>query len=190
MKRNKLAIAGGLLALVLVLASIVAGCSSTGNQPANPLEDINPTKAPEGNGNIVQEFRNEGDDGEEGPSLNLNGEKFSLADIPGYPEGTPVIDGIVRKVTSTTLDVESPTGGGPVAMQNGKVTGETKITQIIFNSDTKVYKWVDRVGAKPPMELKESGINDISEGRKIGVWGEESGSARVTATTIIILQGQ
>jgi|WetSurMetagenome_2_1015567.scaffolds.fasta_scaffold00449_18 hypothetical protein len=190
MKRKKLAIIGGLLVLLLLSVNIIAGCNSNGNnQGANPLESISPTTTPEGNGNRVQEFNNHGDGEDEGPSLNLNGEKFLLADFPGYPAGNPVATGIVRKVTGTTLDIESPTGVGAVGFQGGKFTGETKTTQIIFNRDTKVYKWVDRVGAKPPVELKESSINDISEGRSITVWGEESGTARITATTIIIESG-
>jgi hypothetical protein len=189
MKIKKLAIVGGLLILLLVLSSIVAGCSSTGNnQPANPLESINPTKTTEVNQNT--NFNTGGKKEPEPGTMNINGEEFSPSDIPGYPQGTPIANGLVRKVTGTTLDIESPTGGGAIGMQNGQYVGtETKTTQIIFNNDTKVYKWVDRVGAHPPVELKESSINDISEGKQITVWGEESGSARVTATTIIIGPG-
>jgi hypothetical protein len=188
MKNKKLAIIGGLLVLLLVSVSVIAGCSSkANNQGANPLESINPSKTPEGNGNFVQEFKNDGDgDGGDEGTLNINGEEVKISDIPGYPEGHPVAAGIVHKVTGTALDIESPTGGGAVGIQNGNFTGETKTTQIIFNRDTKVYKWVDRIGEHPPVELKESSINDISEGLSITVWGEASGSARIMATTIII----
>lgn len=185
MKSNKLAIVGGLLVLLLVLVSIVAGCSSAGNK-ANPMEDIS------AGDKETDEYIKRGDKKDSGDILVISGKEFSPSDIPGYPERPPVENGIVHKVTSTALDLESPSGGRSIVTQSNSGNtdtpgAETKITQIIFNRDTKVYKQVLRIDAEPPMELKESSINDISEGQYISVWGEESGSDRVLATVIIIM---
>ena len=169
MKSKKLVIALGLVALLLMTVGI-AGCSSVesdqpGNgQSANPLEDItNP------------------DD--------FQGKKWEgkLSDIPGYPEGMPVANGIVRKVTSNTLDLETPTGQ-TATMQDGEYDPgtQTKMIQVVSNPDTKVYKQVHRVDPKP--EFKELTLDDLSEGQSITVWGEETGD-RIFADTIIIQMG-
>ena len=164
MRNKKLVIALGLVALLLMVVGI-AGCSSVENEPpvngqsTNPLEEMGK------------------------PS---EGQKWegTLSDIPDYPEGRPVASGIVRKVTSNTLDLESPAGAGAVIEQGEYEPGsETKMLQVVFNPDTKVYKWLHRV-AKP--ELKELTLADISGGQWITVWGEETSGDRIFADTIII----
>ncbi|MBA7632632.1 hypothetical protein ES703_40183 [subsurface metagenome] len=174
MKSKKLVIALGLVALLLVTGSIV-GCSQPSSspethRPANPLEDIpNP-------------------DDSQGEEWHGEEWKGKLSDIPGYPEGMPVAYGIVRKVTSNTLDLETATGpaaiyGSPSGAEYEPGT-ETKMIQVVFNPDTKVYKQVHRVGVAKP-ELKELTLDDLSEGQLITVWGEETGD-RIFADTIII----
>lgn len=162
MKNRRLVAALGLAALLIVAGSVV-GCSpAQDGQPANPMEEM---ENPNEDGTYVWEG--------------------SLSDIPGYPEGMPVGSGIVRKVTANTLDLEMATGG---AVMHGDPSGweyepgtETKIVQVVFNPDTKVYRMLHRV-AKP--ELEELSISDLEAGEMITVWGEESGD-RIFATTII-----
>ncbi|MBA7630490.1 hypothetical protein ES703_38012 [subsurface metagenome] len=164
MKSKKLVVALGLVALLLVTGSIV-GCgggqpssSPETHQPANPMEEM------------------------EKPS---GGQKWEgkLSDIPNYPEGMPVANGIVRKVTSNTLDLEVPSGMSAVIQDGEYEPGtETKMLQVVFNPDTKVYRWLHRV-AKP--ELEELTLDDLSEGQDITVWGEDTGD-RIFADTIII----
>ena len=113
-----------------------------------------------------------------------------LSDIPNYPEGMPVASGIVKKVTSNTLDLETATGIAAM-YSNGNGTEyepgtETKTLQVVFNPDTKVYRTLHRVDPKP--ELKELTLDDLAEGQSITVWGEESGD-RIFADTIIIQMG-
>ena len=169
MKSKKLVMALGLVALLLMVVG-VAGCSSAeseqpaNGQSANPLEDI--TNPDDYQGQVWE---------------------GKLSDIPGYPEGRPVADGIVCKVTSNTLDLEVATTG--VAKMEGDASGwryepgtETKMVQVVFNPDTKVYRWLHRV-AKP--ELEEVTLDDLSTGQMIMVWGEEAGD-RIFADTIII----
>ncbi len=165
MKNKKLVIALGLIALLLMTVGI-AGCSRNsveseppGNdQSANPLEEM------------------------EKPSEGQSWEG-KLSDIPNYPEGMSVAHGIVCKVTSNTLDLETPTGQTAV-MQDGEYEPgtETKMIQVVFNPDTKVYRWLHRV-AKP--ELKELTLDDLSAGQHITIWGEQTGD-RIFANTIII----
>ena len=172
MKNRRLVIALGLAALLLPAGSI-AGCGPTpGGQASRPPGSHWPA-------NPMEEMENP-DEG--------HGEKWegSLYDIPGYPEGMPVGGGIVRKVTANTLDLEVATGG--TATMQGGPSGwdyepgtETKIAQVVFNPDMKVYRMLHRV-AKP--ELEELTLADIEVGDMITVWGEESGD-RIFADTII-----
>lgn len=164
MKSKKLAIALGLVALLLVTGSIV-GCgggqpssSPETHQPANPMEEM------------------------EKPSEGTKWEG-KLSDIPGYPEGIPVANGIVQKVTSNTLDLEVPAGMTAV-MQDGEYEPgtETKMLQVVFSPSTKVYRWLHRV-AKP--ELEELTLDNLSAGQHITVWGEQTGD-RIFADTIIV----
>ena len=178
MKSKKLVMALGLVALLLVTGSI-AGCGLIGDgQPSSPPETHGPA-------NPLEDITNPDDShGEE-----WSGEKWEgkHSDIPGYPEGIPVAHGIVRKVTSNTLDLESPAGMTAVIQDGEYEPGtETKMLQVVFNPDTKVYKWLHRVGPKP--ELEELTLDDLNEGQSIAVWGEETGD-RIFADTIIIQMG-
>ena len=166
MKSRKLVIALGLVVLLLMVG--VAGCSSSENdqpangQSANPLEDItNP-------GEVRTEW------------------ETKVSDIPDYPEGLPVAGGMVRKVTANTLDLEVPTGTGAIKDGQYEPGTETKIVQVVFNLDTKVYRMLHRAGELAgKLELEEVTLNDLKVGDVINVWGEESGD-RIFATTIII----
>ncbi|MBA7572509.1 hypothetical protein ES708_14292 [subsurface metagenome] len=166
MKSRKLVMALGLVALLLVTGSIV-GCGqpsspSETHQPANPLEDIT----------------NPGEGGTEWET--------KISDIPDYPEGLPVAGGMVRKVTANTLDLEVPTGTGAIKDGQYEPGTETKIVQVVFNLDTKVYRMLHRAGELAgKLELEELTLNDLEVGDVINVWGEESGD-RIFATTIII----
>lgn len=170
MKSKKLVMALGLVALLLVTGSIV-GCGLIGDgQPSSPPETHRPA-------NPMEEM--------EKPSEG-QGWEGKLSDVPGHPEGPPVAVGVVRKVTSNTLDFEVPAGMTAV-IQDGEYEpgSETKMIQVVLNPDTKVYKWLHRV-AKP--ELKELTLDDLGEGQFISVWGEEIGD-RIFADTIIIKSG-
>lgn len=167
MKRRKLVIAQGLIALLLMIVGI-AGCSSVENeqlvngQSANPLEDIT------------------------NPSEGVTEWETKISDIPDYPEGSPVAGGMVRKVTANTLDLEVPTGTGAIKDGQYEPGTETKIVQVVFNLDTKVYRMLYRAGELAgKLELEELTLNDLEVGDVINVWGEESGD-RIFADTIII----
>jgi len=190
MKNKKLTVIGGLLALLLLLASVVTACAC--GSKANPMEDISPddkkTEEPE------VKMRDPSSGPIQPGTMNIKGVgQFSLSDIPGAPQEPPLEIGTVQKVTSTTLDIEVMTGGGAF-VGGGPTAGpstETKTMQIIFTSETKVYNMVIRPGVQPPMELHETSVNEgISVGKTIFVWGEESGSNRILATVIIIAAGQ
>ena len=176
MKSKKLAIALGLVALLLVTGSI-AGCGLIGgSQPSGSAEPSSPpqTHRP---ANPLEEMEKPG---------KVQKWEGKLSDIPGYPQGMPTIGGIVRQVTSNTLDLEAPSGGGAVIKEGEYEPGtQTKMVQVVFNPNTKVYRWLHRV-AKP--ELKELTLDDLAEGQWITVWGEESGD-RIFADTIIIEVG-
>ena len=174
MRNKKLVTLLGLVALLLVTGSII-GCGqpSTPPQPSSPPETHPPS-------NPLEDITNPDD---------FEGEKWEgkLSDIPGYPEGMPVASGIVRKVTSNTLDLETATGMHAMIQDGQYEPGtETKMLQVVFNPDTKVYRFLHRVGPKP--ELKELTIDDLSGGQSIIVWGEET-SDRIFADTIIIQMG-
>ncbi len=177
MRNKKLVMALGLVTLLLVAGGVV-GCGLIGgSQPSDSPEPSSPSESHRP-ANPLEEM--------EKPSEGVQGWKGKLSDIPNYPEGVPVADGIVRKVTSNTLDLESLAGAGAI-IRNGEYEPgtETKMLQVVFNPDTEVYKWLSRV-AKP--ELKELTLDDLSEGQQISVWGEETGD-RVFADTIIITTG-
>ena len=175
MKTRKLVMALGLVAVLLV-AGGVAGCGLIGgSQPSGSPEPSSPPETHQPS-NPMEEM--------EKPS---EGKKWEgkLSDIPGYPEGMPVANGIVRKVTSNTLDLEVAVGMTATVQDGEYEPGtETKMIQVVFNPDTKVYKQVHRVDPKP--ELKELTLDDLSEGQSISVWGEKSGD-RIFADTIITM---
>ena len=165
MKARKLVMALGLVAVLLV-AGGVAGCSSVESEPpangqsANPMEEMEkPSESHEWEG--------------------------KLSDIPGYPEGMPIMGGMIRKVTSNTLDLEAPSGSAVIYNDEYEPGSQTKIVQVVFNPDTKVYRWLHRVAAEP--ELEEMTLDDLTEGQWITVWGEETGD-RIFADTIITRQ--
>ncbi len=165
MKSKKLAIALGLALLLMVVG--IAGCSSAeseqpGNgQSANPLEEMEKSS--------------------EGGETHY----WTKSDMPPeYPEGPSVASGIVRKVTSNTLDLEIATGDSAVIYGSEYEPGTpTKMLQVIFNPSTKVYRWLHQVAK---LELQELTLADLSEGPSIDVWGEEMSGDRVFADTIII----
>ncbi len=165
MKSRKLVIALGLVALLLITGSIV-GCS----QPSSPPETHRPA-------NPMEEM--------EKPSESHEWEG-KLSDIPGYPEGMPIMGGMICKVTSNTLDLEAPSGSAVISNGEYEPGSQTKIVQVVFNPDTKVYRWLHRVGVAKP-ELKELTLDDLTEGQWITVWGEQTGD-RIFADTIITRQ--
>jgi len=168
MKKRKLAVALGLAALLVAAGSVIGCGSAPGNPPSNPPESIEPA-------NPMEEMEKSSKDGETW--------YWEKSDIPDYPEGPSVAYGIVRKVTSNTLDLEIATGDEAVIYGSEYESGtQTKMLQIVFNPSTKVYRWLHRVG-KP--ELEELTLADLSEGQSIDVWGEEMSGDRIFADTII-----
>jgi len=178
MKTRKLIIALGLGALLLVTSSIV-GCGLIGNQPSNPSEPGQAPPTPESQqpANPLEEMEKSSKDGET--------HYWTKSDMPPeYPEGPSVASGIVRKVTSNTLDLEIATGDSAVIYGSEYESGtQTKMIQIVFNPSTKVYRWLHQVAK---LELQELTLADLSEGPSIDVWGEEMSGDRVFADTIII----
>lgn len=164
MKSKKWVIALGLTAMLLAAGGI-AGCNSAESEQPASGQSANP----------MEEMENPGE-----------GQQWEgkLSDIPGYPEGMPIGNGIVCKVTSNTLDLESPAGMSAVIQDGEYEPGtQTKMVQVVFNPDTKVYRTLHRVSPKP--ELEELTLDDLSEGQSITVWGEETDD-RIFADTIII----
>ncbi|MBA7630489.1 hypothetical protein ES703_38011 [subsurface metagenome] len=166
MRNKKLVIALGLVALLLVTGSIV-GCGqpsslSETHQPANPLEDITSS----GNSVIKQPLQ-----------------------AVGWPEGSPAASGIIEKLTGNTFDIreELISVGGSGGEQT---QAQVKIWQVVFSSDTRVFRPKFVVGKTEGGETPEElSVYDLEEGQNIIVWGEEASGNRIFADTIAIMSG-
>ena len=166
MKSRKLSIALGLVALLLVTGSIM-GCSLIGGgQPSSPPETHQPA-------NPLEDITN--------PDSNINVKQPVKA--VGWPEGSPAASGIIEKLTGNTFDLRQET----TAVPSGGA--ETKIWQVVFSSDTRVFRPKFIVGKAEGGETPEElSVYDLEEGQNIIVWGEVNGN-RIFADTIAIMSG-
>ncbi|MBA7632633.1 hypothetical protein ES703_40184 [subsurface metagenome] len=163
MKSKKLVVALGLVALLLMVVG-VAGCSSAENdQPANG-QSANP----------LEDITN--------PDSNTNVKKPVKA--VGWPEGSPAGGGIIEKLTGNTFDLKEERMGVPSGVT------ETIIWQVVFSSDTRVFRPKLVVGQTEGGETPEElSVYDLEEGQNIIVWGEEASGNRIFADTIAIMSG-
>ena len=162
MKSKKLVVALGLVALLLMVVGI-AGCGSAENdQPING-ESANP----------LEEITN--------PDSNTNVKQPVKA--VGWPEGSPAAGGIIEKLTGNTFDIREERIGVPSGVT------ETIIWQVVFSSDTRVFRPKLVVGQTEGGETPEElSVYDLEEGQNIIVWGEVNGN-RIFADTIAIMSG-
>ena len=161
MKSRKLVIALGLAALLVMVG--VAGCSSAeSEQPANG-QSANP----------LEDITN--------PDSNINVKQPVKA--VGWPEDSPAANGVIEKLTGNTFDLREERIGFP----SGGT--ETKIWQVVFSSDTRVFRPKFVVGKTEGGETPEElSVYDLEEGQNIIVWGEFNGN-RIFADTIATMSG-
>ena len=102
----------------------------------------------------------------------------------GWPEGSPAAGGIIEKLTGNTFDIREERIGVP-----SDVT-ETIIWQVVFSSDTRVFRPKFIVGEAEGKDTQpeELSVYDLEEGQNIMVWGEVN-SNRIFADTIAIMSG-
>ena len=162
MKGRKLVMALGLVALLLVTGSIV-GC----DQPSSPSETHQ-------SANPLEDI------------TNPDNHKQMPMKAVGWPEGSPAVSGIIEKLTGNTFDLreELISVGG-----SGGEQPQVKIWQVVFSSDTRVFRPKFIVGKAEGGETPEElSVYDLEEGQNIIVWGEVNGN-RIFADTIAIMSG-
>ena len=161
MKNKKLVIALGLVALLLMTVGI-AGCSSAESEsPANG-QSANPLE----------------------DITNPDTHKPLPLKAVGWPEGSPAAGGIIEKLTGNTFDLRDERMGVPSGVT------ETIIWQVVFSSDTRVFRPKFIVGKTEGGETPEElSVYDLEEGQNIIVWGEEASGNRIFADTIAIMSG-
>ncbi|MBA7632635.1 hypothetical protein ES703_40186 [subsurface metagenome] len=171
MKRKKLVIALGLVALLLMVG--IAGCSSVESEPpgngqsANPLEDItNPSESDDETKATTKEF------------------SISSEDLP---EGTMVADGIIEKVTGNTFDLRQVKVEIVIEDNVGRMKEDSqpqvKIWQVVFSSSTEVLRL--KFSGTGEMQTEKASVHDIKQGRKAYIWGEVDGQ-RIFADSIVL----
>ena len=102
----------------------------------------------------------------------------------GWPEGSPAAGGIIEKLTGNTFDLRDERMGVPSGVT------ETIIWQVVFSSDTRVFRPKFIVGKTEGEEAPEElSVYDLEEGQNIIVWGEEASGNRIFADTIAIMSG-
>ena len=160
MKGRKLVIALGLVALLLVTGSIV-GCG----QPSSPSETHQPA-------NPLEDITNSD-----------NHVKQPVKAV-GWPEGSPAAGGIIEKLTGNTFDIREERIGVPSGVT------ETIIWQVVFSSDTRVFrpKFIVGEAEEKDTQPEELSVYDLEEGQNIIVWGEVNGN-RIFADTIAFMSG-
>ncbi|GAI78313.1 hypothetical protein ES708_14291 [subsurface metagenome] len=163
MGSKRLVVALGLVAL-LVMTVGIAGCSLIeSDQPGNG-QSANPLEDITSSGNSVI--------------------KQPLQAV-GWPEDSPAAGGIIEKLTGNTFDIREEL----ISFGGSSGVTETKIWQVVFSSDTRVFRPKFIVGKAEGGETPEElSVYDLEEGQNIIVWGEVNGN-RIFADTIAIMSG-
>lgn len=108
----------------------------------------------------------------------------------GWPEDSPAAGGTIENLTGNTLDLREElysfggSGGGELDQP------EVKIWQVVFSSDTRVFrpKFIVGEAEGEKSQPEELSVYDLEEGQNIIVWGEVNGD-RIFADTIAIMTG-
>ena len=162
MKGRKLVIALGLVALLLIVVGI-AGCGSAENEQPGNDQSANP----------LEDITNSDTTHKPLPIKAL-----------GWPEDSPAAGGIIEKLTGNTFDLRDERMGVPSGVT------ETIIWQVVFSSDTRVFRPKFVVGKTEGGETPEElSVYDLEEGQNIIVWGKEASGNRIFADTIAIMSG-